>query len=529
MTRVDLKKSSARRRPTPAFDRLEGRAMLTASTITHLALAPLFSQANHQMAVAITDPSSQGSTSTHHVNGVHVLATEKTAQVAKHTTTTAHVVKPTHAVKKVVKPTHVAKKVVKPTHAVKKVVTPTHAVKKVVTPTHAVKVKASKVPLAHQSAEWSGFDATSPVPGFLTPAQVRTAYGITSLPNQGQGTTIGIDAVFIDPAIKNDLATFSATYGLPQLDGLNGHGAFTSLAQAGTPNSPSDGSNNDTSGETAIDVEWAHSLAPLANIVLYQVKSFAYTDLLAGVQFLVGMPGVSTVSVSYGGSEFSGETSFQSFFTTPFGSNPSPVAIDFSTGDDSFPGFPATSPSVLAVGGTGLYIATTRGRYGFETAWGGVSGQGAGGGGVSTQYGAPTFQSANGVSFSGRAIPDISAVADILTSVSVLNSWDSPSSPWTGFGGTSVATPIVSGMIDLAQETRINMGLLTLSSPQINAKLYAAYTNPTLYASLFHDITVGNNTEVGGTTGFSAVTGYDRATGLGSPIGNDLVAYLASP
>ena len=471
--------------------------MLTASTAAHhYAFVPLSAGVAHHEAAAIA-------TTEHQANAVRTqVALKTTSIVAKHPAAA------THAVKVVAAPAHLSAKA----------------------------LKAHKV---HQDVIEVGPEATAPIPGLLAPAQVRAAYGISNLPNQGAGTTIGIVDVFNDPAIAGDIVKFSAQYGLPQLDGLNGHGTFTSLSQPGTPNSPSDGSNSDTSLETALDVEWAHSIAPLANIVLYQVASFSYLDLLNGVQFLVGRPGVTAVSVSYGGREFAGETAYESYFTTPFGSNPSPVAISFSTGDNGYPSFPATSPSVLAVGGTGLYVASTRGGYGFETAWGNVlANEGAGGGGVSSQYASPTFQSSNGVSFARRAIPDISAIADPLTAVSVINSWDSPSSPWVGVGGTSLATPVVSAIVDLSQEIRIDSGLLPLSSPQINARLYAAYANPAPYATYFHDVTVGKNTDLitdsfGQTVldyaGFNATTGYDLATGIGSPMGDALVACLAAP
>jgi hypothetical protein len=415
-------------------------------------------------------------------------------------------------------------------------------------------VRLSSLPVARQvllppEIEYkpAGSDAAIPISGVLTPAQVRTAYGINLLTNMGAGTTIGIVDVNDDPNIVGDVAAFSTEFGLPQMDGVGGDPTFTKVEQPGTTASPKNGSGSDTSTETALDVEWAHAMAPLANIILEEVSSFDYSDgngggLLPGVQALAGTPGVTAISVSYGGGEFSTETSFESFFTTPFGSNPNPVAIAFSTGDEGAPEFPATSPSVLAVGGTGLYLASARGRYGFETAWGNLSGSQAGGGGVSTQFTTPTFQSSNGVNFGNRSVPDVSAVADQLTTVSVYNSWDEAinrGSPWFGVAGTSVATPVVSGIVDLSQELRIDAGLTPLSSPQINARLYATYNSPN-YLTYFHDITVGNNTQpfipasggipaVPGTPGFAATTGYDLATGIGSPVGNNFVMLLAAP
>jgi subtilase family serine protease len=375
----------------------------------------------------------------------------------------------------------------------------------------------------------------SPALGAYNPTQVRTAYGINLLPNQGQGVTVAIVDVFVDPNIQGDVNTFSTQYGLPKMDGVGSDPKLTIVTQPGTPNSPVNGGPQDTSTETALDVEWVHAIAPLANIVLVFAKDFSYEDadglgLLPAVQTGTATPGVVATSVSYGGGEFSTETTLESFFTTPTGANPSPVAIDFSTGDGGFPSFPAVSPSVLAVGGTSLFLQSARGAYGFETAWGDVNNDGAGGGGLSAFYGSPGFQSNNGVKLSSRGIPDVSAIADPITGVSVFNSYDHSvfGTSWLEIGGTSLATPVVSGMIALAQQNRINSGLLPLSSPQINAKLYATY-NSANYSKYFHDITIGNNN--GGQAGgfFTAVTGYDLATGIGSPKGNMFVSLLSAP
>jgi subtilase family serine protease len=509
MSSADRRKPSVRH-PAPVFDRLEERTLLTVSTspVPHYAFVRVYAEVTNHAAV--------GAAATHSATTVH-------ADVATH-----YAVKPAHAA---VKPAPTAQKVAKTSIA--------HtALAEAIKIAHAALAKATQVtkaavvhPFAFEDDGNPAPNATKPVSGSLQPLQVQTAYGLNLLPNKGQGVTVDIIDVFHVPTITADLATFSTTYGLPQMNGVGGDPTFTIVSQPGTPNSPSDGSSSDTSLETALDVEWVHAIAPFANIILQEVNSFSYNDgvgggLLPGVHNAASTPGVVAVSVSYGSNEFNGQTGNDALLA-PVAGNPN--AISFSTGDSGTPSYPATSPQVLAVGGTGLYIASARGRYQFETAWGGVPGQGAGGGGVSAFYGAPTFQSSNGVNFSGRAIPDISAVADPLTAVSVINSWDNPGSPWTTVGGTSLATPVVSGMIALAQQTRINSGLLPLTSPQINAKIYATYNSPN-YSTDFHDIVVGNNSDPStGYVGFSAITGYDRATGVGSPIGNQFVSMLDTP
>ena len=209
-----------------------------------------------------------------------------------------------------------------------------------------------------------------------------------------------------------------------------------------------------------------------------------------------------------------------------------------STGDSGVPsGFPAVSTNVVAVGGTALYIASARGAYSYESAWGGLTGGGAGSGGLSTVYAAPSYQSQNGVVYTKRATPDVSMVADTTTAVSVYDSYDSSvnnGSPWTAFGGTSVAAPIFAGVLTLAQEDRVDAGHAPLTSAQTLNLLYQAY-NSSSYSTYFHDVTVGSNTykytSRGRTvtvTGYSAVAKYDLATGIGSPIANTLVPYLAA-
>ena len=497
MPRPDRAKLRLRRRSDLKVESLESRQLLNATPVTNHNAFPIriisepiyFASADKPTAVHIASPAK----STAAAHPIHATALKHTSGMAIHK---AH--------------QDLTRKDIHPSRNVR------------------VKGKGGVAALVHSN--------DSPAIGAFNPTQVRTAYGINLLPNQGQGVTVAIVDVFVDPNIQSDVNTFSTQYGLPKMDGVGADPKLMIVTQPGTPNSPADGSNQDTSGETALDVEWVHAIAPLANIVMVFAADFQYQDangqgLLPAVQTGTATPGVVATSVSYGGGEFNGETTFEPFFTTPTGANPSPVAIDFSTGDNGFPEFPAVSPSVLAVGGTSLFLASARGAYGFETAWGGLSAQdGAGGGGLSAFYGSPGFQSNNGVELSSRGIPDVSAIADPITGVSVFNSYDHSvfGTSWLDIGGTSLATPVVSGMIALAQQNRINLGLLPLSSPQINARLYATY-NSANYSTYFHDITIGNNNGFQGNTAFNAVVGYDLATGIGSPKGNQFVSLLSTP
>jgi subtilase family serine protease len=381
-----------------------------------------------------------------------------------------------------------------------------------------------------------------------TPAQIRSAYGISSLGLDGTDQTIAIVDAYDDPDIDQALDTFDSQFGLTAsgptmyqqygpassfLTVLNQYGQATSLPST-DPDGP--GTNN-WEVEESLDVEWAHAIAPGAQIILVEANSQSLSDLMASVATAASQPGVSVVSMSWGFAEgqavfAADEAAYDRVFNVPG------VTFVASTGDygAADPEYPAFSPNVVAVGGTSLYLASARGKYSYETAWGGLAGAGAGGGGLSTNFGPPTFQSSNGVNFSKRAIPDVSMVADPVTAVSVYDSFDASynndGDPWTAYGGTSVAAPVTAGVLGLAQQDLIAASKPILNSVQADTAFYEAYNSPS-YSTYFHDITLGNNSNVNSrgrttVTGFNATTGYDEATGIGSLIANTLVPYLAS-
>ncbi len=181
--------------------------------------------------------------------------------------------------------------------------------------------------------------------------------------------------------------------------------------------------------------------------------------------------------------------------------------------------FPASSPNVVAVGGTRLTLAN--GTYGSETGWG--SGQtssslGGTGGGISKYETQPIYQKGVVTQTSiFRAVPDVAFDADPASGVAVVDSWDSPSAPWLVIGGTSLAAPMWAGVIAIADQGRTLAGEGTLDG--------ATQTLPALYklpSADFHDVTVGNN-------GYLAGTGYDLVTGRGTPIVNLVVRDLVTP
>lgn len=262
----------------------------------------------------------------------------------------------------------------------------------------------------------------SSAPVGFTPAQIQKVYGIDSLlasGNNGAGQTVAIVDAYDDPNIASDLSAFSAEFNLPQMN--EGGPTFTKVNEFGEPSPlPSASGTSGWSVEESLDVEWVHSIAPQANIILVEANSPSNTDLIVnGVANAAKLPGVSAVSMSWGASEFSGETGYDSIFQTPSGHNG--VTFLASTGDSGAPGgYPAYSPNVVAVGGTTLNIDSS-GNYISESGWSGS------GGGTSVYEAQPSYQS--GLPYSGRSIPDVSFDANPNTGVAVCDSYDFGAAP----------------------------------------------------------------------------------------------------
>jgi hypothetical protein len=387
------------------------------------------------------------------------------------------------------------------------------------------------LPLVLDGSSLTG--TTSPIG--LTPSQIRGAYGLGtygsspitfgSIQGDGSGQTIAIVDAYDDPNALSDLEAFDAQFDLPNppsFQKLNQDGETTSLP--GTdPSGP-----YSTSGtfsweiEESLDIEWAHAMAPKANIDLFEASDNSDDNLLAAVQAAANTSGVDVVSMSWGDPDVTDETSFDSTFVTPadhlggaatVGGTLMPGGITFlaSTGDTGAgPNYPAESPNVVAVGGTTLTVSGD--TYVSESTWS------EGGGGISDQESQPFYQ--NGVvsqSTTQRTYPDVSADADPTTGVPVYDSWDFGSStPWFDgtIGGTSLSTPLWAGITAVADQGQAVMGRPSLDgASQLLPILY------TLPSNAFNDITTGSN-------GYPAGPGYDLATGLGTPVGATLIGDL---
>jgi subtilase family serine protease len=326
-----------------------------------------------------------------------------------------------------------------------------------------------------------------------SPAQIRNAYGFDKLSYDGTGETIAIVDAYDDPKIQADLHTFDNSFGL----------ADPSLTIA-TPQGKPAGGHGDWAGEMALDVEWAHAIAPKAKILLVEALSPSDADLRSAVDYARRQPGVVAVSMSWGGSEFSSELGYDSTFTTPAGH--AGVAFVASAGDNGAGAqWPAVSPNVVAVGGTSLTVATNGTRIS-ETGWN------SGGGGLSKyEFELPNQRS---VQNSGkRSTPDVAYNADPNTGFYVYDSVPDQNGEtgWFSYGGTSAGAPQWAALIALADQGRAANGLGSLSNAPA-----AIYSLP---ATDFNDIVVGNN-------GLKASAGYDLVTGLGTPKADQVVAGL---
>jgi subtilase family serine protease len=333
--------------------------------------------------------------------------------------------------------------------------------------------------------------STSSQPDGLTPAQVAQAYGFNSTHLTGAGQTIAIITAYNSPTIAQDLAVFDRTFGLPDptLQVVN--------SQGGTPSGPTDAG---WAVETALDVEWAHAIAPQATILVVEGSAATVTDLATAIDYARHQPGVSVISMSFGTTEFPQELSYNSLLTAP----PGHTGITFvASSGDSGAGtlWPAVSPNVLSVGGTQLLTNPSGGYFG-EVAWPGS------GGGVSLYQMEPVYQLA--VQHTGRrTTPDVAYAASPSPGFAIYEDGS-----WGTVGGTSASAPQWSGLIALTDQQRALHGLGPINQAQ--TQLY------NLPATDFHDIVLGSN-------GYLAGVGYDFVTGLGSPVANRLISDLANP
>jgi subtilase family serine protease len=321
------------------------------------------------------------------------------------------------------------------------------------------------------------YAVTGKTPVGMTPTEIKKLY---KLPATGGKGTIVIVGAYDDATIASDLAAFDAAFGLPACTVKNK--CFTQHVMS---KQMADNSGWDL--ETALDVEWAHAIAPSAKILLVEATTPSGANLLAAVDYAAKQKTATAISMSWGGTEFPEELTLDKHFKSVSGASFFASSGDNGTGAS----WPASSPDVIGVGGTSIQIAKD-GSLEKESAW-----QGSGGG-VSAYEKAPAFQSGYKISRSGgmRAVPDVAYDADPSSGFPIIHE-----GVWRTAGGTSAGAPQWAA-------------LSTLGKGATNADFYTDKSS-TSNASFFRDIVSGAN----GSCGYycDARARYDYVTGLGTP------------
>ncbi len=412
-------------------------------------------------------------------------------------------------------------------------------------------VTPQAVPECHTSHTYY---PTTPVIFCYSPDFLRSAYDLNPLYAQGfdgSGQTIVIVDAYGSATIASDLHAFDTLFGLPDP-------SFTILCPAGCPPTTTAGIHFPTSWavETSLDVEWAHAIAPGANIVLVVAPSNSGNALNTVERLALPMFPGSIMSQSFGVPEIlvtANNAQILQAHANYMMAVQDGVTVLASAGDFGATNgyatqnalFPSSDPLVTSVGGTqGLpegNLATfapckigfalpecTPTGYGAEAVWNepyfpaSAGGPAATGGAESLLFGTPDYQSGLGLSM--RGTPDIAynAAVDGGVLVFISNPAVVPSPGLFIVGGTSAGSPQWSAIFAIANQVRAANHLGPLG-----------FVNPTIYglsaaqkASDFHDITVGDNSLGEVLSGNSAAVGWDLASGWGTPDAANLVSDL---
>lgn len=357
------------------------------------------------------------------------------------------------------------------------------------------------------NVESSQYHTAAPIG--TSPARIRLAYGVPD--NGGQGVIAIVDA-FHYPNALDDLNRFSSQFGLPPLPACPPSNPFAGpvpcIRIEPASNAPIDCGWN---GEAALDLEWAHSIAPKAFLLYVEAASSRNADLYAAVAHAR-----DEIMVLHGQLSMSWGTPAESTAMSVYRSTFTDGVVYFAaTGDTGGQlGFPADFSNVIAVGGTELNWAND-GTLAGETGWP------FSGGGVSrVEKPAPSYQQGIVSDSTGRNTPDISAVSDARPAVPVFISTpvskcsdrpapDQYTPGWTQLVGTSLATPLVAAMVNVAGHKG------TSSAAELNA-IYGNRNDP----ARIRDIRAMDGSAGGNVT----KVGYDNVTGVGTPASMDFDA-----
>ena len=440
----------------------------------------------------------------------------------------------------------------------------------------------------------------------FSPAAMANSYNyavLHALGNKGQGKTIAVVDSFGASTIRQDLGVFNTAFALPHMCGETGPNSPAGNCPAGTPGPrfdivavqgyppptpppPSNGTGMEAHNlwdlEVALDVEWAHATAPLANIMLVTTPTAetlgvqGFEQMMHAESYIVDNHLADVISQSFGSGEgafHNGLASLRQLRQTFIDAKANNVTVFASSGDGGtansykepvknpapipYPSviWPASDPLVTAVGGTYLCTNAVTGigvdSVSLPTNCRGAPGDRepgwvASGGGYSIYFDRPAYQTVlpPGSTFAGssagapppntnmRGIPDIAYQASARTGVLVyLTEPDTTASGtgcgganpcstgWYVVGGTSASAPQWAGLIAIAdQMANRNLGF-------INRALYTLANDPAKYAADFYDVSRGIN-DCCGQPGYHASRGWDAVTGLGTPNAATLIPDL---
>lgn len=326
---------------------------------------------------------------------------------------------------------------------------------------------------------------------------------------KGGAGAIAIVIAYDNPTVQADLNYFSSYFGLPTPN-------FTKVIANGNGACVTPPFNYGWALESAMDTQWAHAMAPGARIILVEACSNSYANLMYAQQVArqqLLTYGGGQVSNSWGSGEWATESNDWDWVFRTHWEAGKPISTFFSSGDSGLgAGYPSSSPWVVSVGGTTVNRDPSTMAFQSESCWAGS------GGGTSLYetYGT-TFGTGTGpwTNFqyplfgqTSRRTPDVSANADPAS-----GAWVNYAGGWYVVGGTSLAAPIVAGVV--------NNSANKLGSAPSGGGYYSNMENNLLYAQLatakeygrnFYDVTTGSN-------GAAAGPGWDYCTGVGSPRG----------
>jgi subtilase family serine protease len=392
------------------------------------------------------------------------------------------------------------------------------------------------------------------------PMQIEQAYNLPTLYSKGitgKGTTIAIVDSFGSPTIKGDLATFDSTFGLPAPP------SFKVIQPDGAvpPFNPKNGTMAGWAGETTLDVEYAHAIAPGASILLVETPVAetegvtGFPQIVKAEEYVLKHYHVDVISQSFGATEqtFPSSASVQALRTAYLEAAEQHVTVLASSGDSGaadtkldgqtyyttpVTSWPDSDPLVTGVGGTQLHLDADGNHTSPDSAWNdtysvpanqfifGDNGPNplASGGGKSILFARPYYQdSVKDVVGSSRGVPDISMSGACNGSVDV---YESGEGGWSETCGTSEAAPLFAGIVALAAQVAGHpLGLINPALYDMSAKSMPGIV----------PVTSGNNTVTftqGGQTstvqGYSAQAGYSLVDGVGTVNGARFVPELAA-